>query len=417
MTNTFNESKELTLTNEQIVNLICKLKHAIYLKSLNGRNGWSIISGNPSRISVNPNEVNLNKEGYCDTVTGQSFTSGWIGVNGYDKKFFFAAYYDWSYSFCHESNEGWLYFSETCSKETRNAVNKLIESSSSNSDLNQNLTTRALDWKPSQSFSQYNSSFARLKEYIFAGDCYQANLTQRFEANANWSKGDAINAFLNDTDRSMANYCAFIEIEANNFLLSLSPEQFLQCHEGTLQSKPIKGTVKANGALTTKQEQELLSTKNKAENLMIVDLLRNDLGKVSETGSVTVEKLFDIESFSNVHHLVSTIKSKLNRARYDEFSAFLNCFPGGSITGAPKIRAMEIIKEIEKHPRRYYCGSIFYWDDRTNNFDSNILIRTVELINNKAYCWAGGGIVADSELMSEYQESINKVRHITGINP
>jgi para-aminobenzoate synthetase component 1 len=137
------------------------------------------------------------------------------------------------------------------------------------------------------------------------------------------------------------------------------------------------------------------------------------MSKVSKLNSVGVSELFAIESYENVHHLVSKIESEL-KDNISEIGAFWAAFPGGSITGAPKKRAMEIIEELEVHSRRYYCGSIFYWDFR-GNFDSSILIRTAEKVGDKIYCWAGGGIVADSRLESEYQESLDKVRHITGI--
>ncbi|WP_197474113.1 chorismate-binding protein, partial [Oleiphilus sp. HI0066] len=213
---------------------------------------------------------------------------------------------------------------------------------------------------------------------------------------------------------SHADYCAFIEIADNHFVASISPEQFIECDHGTMMTKPIKGTVKSTGRITKEQTSELQNSKNRAENLMIVDLLRNDLSKVSRLHSVNVTKLFDIESFNNVHHLVSTITSEIDCSKHTPFTAFLSAFPGGSITGAPKKRAQEIITELEAHPRRFYCGSIFMWDNDLDKFQSNILIRTVEIEKKKAFCWGGGGIVADSQLDEEYMESLNKIAHITG---
>jgi para-aminobenzoate synthetase component 1 len=152
------------------------------------------------------------------------------------------------------------------------------------------------------------------------------------------------------------------------------------------------------------------SSKDRAENLMIVDLLRNDLGKACEPGSIQVEKLFDIESFANVHHLVSTIKGKLanDQSNLDLLKA---CFPGGSITGAPKRRAMQIINELETVQRSIYCGSIGYIS-RCGHMDSNIAIRTILAEAGTLHCWGGGGIVADSIADSEYQESLTKVQKL-----
>ena len=141
---------------------------------------------------------------------------------------------------------------------------------------------------------------------------------------------------------------------------------------------------------------------------MIVDLLRNDFGKVCEIGSVKVKKLFELQSFSNVHHLVSTIEGKL-KPEYNGADLLHACFPGGSITGAPKLRAMQIIEEMEPNRRSIYCGSIVSYSAH-GAMDSNIMIRTLLLDEDQLFCWGGGGIVADSECSSEYQESFTKVR-------
>ncbi|MDT8400017.1 MAG: chorismate-binding protein, partial [Pseudomonadales bacterium] len=157
------------------------------------------------------------------------------------------------------------------------------------------------------------------------------------------------------------------------------------------------------------------SAKDKAENLMIVDLLRNDLGRICETGSVTVDALFEAVSFANVHHLISTVSGRLKQ-QSDIFELFKACFPGGSITGAPKVRAMEIIQELEKHSRSVYCGSIasLSYDGQ---MDSNICIRTLVCNNGKVHCWGGGGIVADSNGAAEYQETFDKISlFINGLN-
>ncbi|WP_372748752.1 anthranilate synthase component I family protein, partial [Litorivivens sp.] len=177
-----------------------------------------------------------------------------------------------------------------------------------------------------------------------------------------------------------------------------------------VSTAPIKGT--APRSPIPERDRELAETlaqseKDRAENLMIVDLLRNDIGRCCEPGSIRVEKLFELQSFQTVHHLVSTISGRL-ASRYSTLDLLAACFPGGSITGAPKRRAMEIIHELEPHDRSIYCGSIAYID-LNGNMDSNIAIRTLLCEDDKIYCWSGGGIVADSEVEAEFEETWNKV--------
>jgi para-aminobenzoate synthetase component 1 len=206
-------------------------------------------------------------------------------------------------------------------------------------------------------------------------------------------------------------------------VLSISPERFVSLQADQIQTKPIKGTMpRDKDPRIDKQMASLLATseKDRAENLMIVDLLRNDIGKVATAGSVNVPKLFDIESFPAVHHLVSTVTATL-KPTLDATELLKACFPGGSITGAPKIRAMAIIEELEPSRRSLYCGSIGYIS-QNGNMDSSITIRTLvaqkhnrqldSKQNNVLYCWAGGGIVADSKVDAEYQESFDKVSKI-----
>jgi para-aminobenzoate synthetase component 1 len=192
-------------------------------------------------------------------------------------------------------------------------------------------------------------------------------------------------------------------------ILSSSPERFLKLHHGIVETKPIKGTRprKADEVENHQQIQDLMnSNKDRAENVMIVDLLRNDISKSCEAGSVRVPKLFDIETYTTVHHLVSTVTGRLAKNQH-AVNLLRSCFPGGSITGAPKIRAMEIIEELEPHRRGVYCGSIGYigFD---GNMDTNIAIRTLVHSNNTIRFWAGGGIVNDSVMLEEYQESFDK---------
>ena len=199
-------------------------------------------------------------------------------------------------------------------------------------------------------------------------------------------------------------------------IMSFSPERFLSYDNSIVETKPIKGTrpVLDDAEANLKVIQELSSSyKEKAENLMIVDLLRNDIGKNCAYGSVKVTKLFDIETFANVHHLVSTIQGKISSTS-DIFKLIKGCFPGGSITGAPKIRAMQIINELEPDNRGIYCGSIGYISSNGNT-DLNIAIRTVAATNDKIFFWGGGGIVYDSEVDSEYIETFDKINPLLKI--
>lgn len=256
-------------------------------------------------------------------------------------------------------------------------------------------------------FDVYRRRFQRLQQHIYDGDCYEANLCQRFSAQF---RGSSWEAYRQLRRVNAAPFSSFINLPYGS-ILSCSPERFLQIQNGIVETKPIKGTTprfKDPDADRQSAEKLLSSEKDKAENLMIVDLLRNDLGKCCVPGSIKVPKLFSLESFTNVHHLVSTVTGTLK----DEVSAldlWRACFPGGSITGAPKIRAMEIIESLEPHHRSIYCGSIGYIDVN-GNMDSNITIRTAICNENNIYCYGGGAIVSDSNAEAEYAESRVKVQ-------
>jgi para-aminobenzoate synthetase component 1 len=254
-------------------------------------------------------------------------------------------------------------------------------------------------------FGAYQKAFQAVQKYLHDGDCYQINLAQRYSAPAS---GDAYVAYLELRRLSPAPYSAFLDWPQVQILCA-SPERFLQVQQGRVETKPIKGTRARSSdvAEDARLAEELRHhPKDNAENLMIVDLLRNDLGKSCEPGTVRVPKLFEVESFSNVHHLVSTVEGKL-RSGCDALTVLRDCFPGGSITGAPKQRAMEIIEQLEPHRRGVYCGVIGYvgYD---GNMDTNIVIRTLVYANQEIRCWAGGGVVADSVCEAEYQETLDK---------
>ncbi|MCU4674446.1 aminodeoxychorismate synthase component I [Catenovulum sp. 2E275] len=265
------------------------------------------------------------------------------------------------------------------------------------------------DWQANMSEQSYTAKFDKVKQYLVDGDCYQINLAQRFSADYT---GDCWQAYLALRDSNQAPFSAYIKYQDHS-IISISPERFLQLNEHQVQTKPIKGTISRGQSL--KQDNAFKaslksSEKDRAENLMIVDLLRNDISRVCQPGSVRVPRLFEIESFPAVHHLVSTVTGQL-QADKSPFDLLEACFPGGSITGAPKVRAMEIIEELEPHRRSIYCGSIGYIDWR-GNMDTNIAIRTLVADNESIHCWAGGGLVYDSKMKSEYKETFDKVNKI-----
>lgn len=254
--------------------------------------------------------------------------------------------------------------------------------------------------------AQYKQAFEQAQRYITAGDCYQVNLTRQFSADY---QGDPWQAYCKLREAAAAPFSAYMAINGRD-ILSLSPERFLAVEKGELISQPIKGTAarhsddSTDDALATALQN---SEKNRAENVMIVDLLRNDMSRSCEINSVVAKEICALKSFRTVHHLISTISGTL-RADHHSLDALFDCFPGGSITGAPKKRAMEIIRELEPHRRSLYCGSIFYMD-ASGRMDSNIAIRSFVCEEGKIKGWAGGGIVADSKLEEEYEETNTKI--------
>jgi len=257
--------------------------------------------------------------------------------------------------------------------------------------------------------AEYETAVSRIREYIAAGDVYQVNLSQRFHAPF---AGSPLELYRRLRARNPAPFGAYLEF-GDATVASISPERFVRVDGATrtVEARPIKGT-RPRGrspATDTGLGRELLhSAKDRAENIMIVDLLRNDLGKVCRPGSVRVPSLFALESHPTVHHLVSTVTGELADGA-DAFDLLRAAFPGGSVTGAPKIRAMEIIAELERGPRGVYCGAIGYIS-ATGGMDFNIPIRTIVLKGGHATFHAGAGIVWDSEPAAEYEETLAKAR-------
>jgi len=259
------------------------------------------------------------------------------------------------------------------------------------------------------SFIDYKNKFDKVMSYINAGDCYQINLSKKFKVN---TEGDSWHFYKKFRDINKSPFMAYLLYDDFE-ILSGSPERFIKSKDGIVTTRPIKGT-RVRGAtkeLDMKNANELLnSVKDQSENLMIVDLLRNDLSMNCEVGSIKVEELFSIESYPNVHHLVSTISGILKK-QSNNIKLFSDSFPGGSITGAPKIRATEIIDELEEHSRDLYCGSVCYFSF-DGSMDSNVAIRSMVHKNQKLYFYSGGGVTAGSNVDDEYQEIEDKVENI-----
>jgi para-aminobenzoate synthetase component 1 len=261
--------------------------------------------------------------------------------------------------------------------------------------------------RSSVSKQKYYEIIEKTKKYISLGDIYQANISQRFSCEFRSSP-----IFFYNRLRSLspAPFGAYF-VDEGFTVLSNSPERFLYRDGNYIETRPIKGTRKRlkDRELDIKIADELRnSEKDKAEHVMIVDLERNDLGKICKSGSVKVNDIMRVETYANVHHMVSIISGDLKEGI--TFSDCINAtFPGGSITGAPKLRSMQIIDELETVDRGIYCGSIGYIDN-SGNFDFNIAIRTGIVYKNRLYFYVGGGIVADSNPQLEYEETLIKAR-------
>lgn len=322
-------------------------------------------------------------------------------------------FYDWALLCEHESEQFYLVVHNTkqstvpVAQQWQERYQWLMKQTTvSNNSLGFKLESV---WHSNMSKQQYTEKFNIVQSYILSGDCYQVNLAQRFTARY---QGDEYQAYQQLVAQNRPPFAAFLRLP-EQVILSVSPERFLKLQGDVVSSKPIKGTRPRfnEPQLDLESKQQLQAAeKDRSENLMIVDLLRNDIGRVCQPGTVKVPSLFAIESFPAVHHLVSTVVGQLDTP-YQVEDLLRACFPGGSITGAPKIRAMEIIAELEPNRRHSYCGSIGYINTN-GNMDMNIAIRSLVCTDGNIYCWAGGGLVADSEVNAEYQECFDKVSKI-----
>ena len=251
----------------------------------------------------------------------------------------------------------------------------------------------------------YLRAVGRVIDYVHAGDCFQVNLAQRLLAPA---RMPPLELFRRSTERNPAPFAGYFDL-GDFAIVSASPERFVRVQEGAVQTCPIKGTA-PRGATpeddAARQQRLLASAKDRAENVMIVDLMRNDLGRVCAYGSVRVEAVCRLETYRYVHHLVSEVRGRL-RPGLGPIDLLRAAFPGGSVTGAPKVRAMEIIAELEPTSRGPYCGCLGYIGfDGT--MDTNLLIRTFTVGRGWVQFPVGGGIVADSTPEAEYAETLHK---------
>ena len=316
-------------------------------------------------------------------------------------------FYDWAIAFDHANGRSWLVTTKFSREGRAQWVRDRITEGSDTSTSRNGLPSIASNLRSNFTREQYVEAVKRVKRYIAAGDIYQANISQRFEANVDTDAWTLYRSLRNTAPAPFGAYLGFPE----SCILSASPEQFLRVERDFVETRPMKGT-RPRGA--TSQDDIRLgrelaaSEKDRAENIMIVDLLRNDLGRVCLPGTIRVPELFTVEKYPNVHQLVSSVTGRLH-PEHDAVDLLKACFPGGSVTGAPKIRAMEIIDEIEPVQRGVYCGAIGYigFD---GSMQLSIPIRTMVAKGQRVYLQVGGGIVADSDPDAEYQETLDKAR-------
>lgn len=349
------------------------------------------------------------------------FVAGWLGAISYDAGNHYVLgqqngsnidralpalafhYYPFSVRINVPTNQVTLQNYEPISDETFNTIVAKLQTCVT--DASGAVSAKARAWRARWSKAQYTHAFNQVQHYLHEGDAYQVNLAMPFHCVDNLTQCSPMPLLQSFN----APFSAYMKTDSFT-LFSVSPERFLSIHNNQIETKPIKGTVPRGR--TPVEDQALYdelkySEKNRSENLMIVDLLRNDLSRSATAGSVRVEKLFDIESFANVHHLVSTVLAQ-KAEHVSHAQVLIRAFPGGSITGAPKKRAMEIIAELEAEPRGFYCGSFGYFDD-SGRADFNILIRSITATPEGAVCWGGGGVIADSTSDNEYEEVFHKI--------
>ncbi|SHH87349.1 para-aminobenzoate synthetase component 1 [Caloranaerobacter azorensis DSM 13643] len=401
---------------------------------------YSFISSNPFKVikvyknTTNPFDIlkeELNKYKIKNS-THLPFIGGAVGYLSYDLYKFiekipgsaiddvnipllYLGLYNWVIVVDHLENRTYI-ATPDIDKKLENIIVKKVLERIKNAEINgidsicyQNKEYPEVILKSNFTKKEYLQSIERIRDYIRAGDVYQVNLTQRFEGKVANTGYEIYRDLRTVSPAPFGAYLKFDEVE----ILSNSPERFIKVKNGIVETRPIKGTRPRGNTYEEDmrlREELINSEKDKAELLMIVDLERNDIGKVAKVGSVKVPELFKLEKYSNVYHLVSTVIGELDDDK-DLVDLLKAVFPGGSITGAPKVRAMEIIDELEPNQRNVYTGCIGYLGF-DGSADLNIAIRTIVKKGDRIYFQVGGGITWDSNPDEEYEETLHKAKSI-----
>lgn len=378
---------------------------AVFLDSAHGEDGLSILALDPEEVlageiaDTSALRVWLERNRFENAPDVGFPLGGALGFAGYDGRFAFGLYRN--FLIHRKQTDEWF--------GPENLADRFDWSPAAAEPLDP--APLDLQFEPAMSKPAFLDAVETARAYISAGDIYQVNLSQKFEAA--WPRGvDPWPLYLALRECSPAPQAAFLNLGGKQ-ILSSSPEQFLKMSGRGIRTRPIKGT---RPRRRDPEEDEcsrwdlITSEKEQAELIMITDLLRNDLGQVCEFGSVQAVNLLEPEAYQQVHHLVSTIRGEL-RAEIDHLAAFEACFPGGSITGAPKRRAMQIIEELEPVQRGVYTGAIGYFG-LNGESQFSIAIRTAILEGERLHFHVGAGIVADSKPEFEYQETLHKAAGI-----
>lgn len=353
--------------------------------------------------------------------TGEISAGAWLGFADYelgnylqgDKQnngnhsLFWAGYYPWAIIQDHQKRSCKIIWQDSFPDEKIQTILQQLQQESTASEFALNT-----QFSPQTSLSDYQQTFAQIQNDIQQGRYQQVNYAQAFKANYN---GHPFAAYKLLRQAVPSHYMAYIH-HPDKHILSISPECFLKAQNKTIQSQPIKGT--APRGKTSSEDAKLAqqlkdSAKDQYENHLTVETVKQEFAAFCHPSSIHAKPLFELQSFSNVHHLVSTVNGTL-KDNIDIWDAFFDCFPGGSITGAPKQTAMQAIERYEEQARGAYCGSVFYAGDN-GYFDSNIAIRTLSCQGEHITAWAGGGITAMSNAEDEYQECFNKIQSFLSV--
>ena len=434
---------EFSIPSYEYFELIKNNDWAVYLNSNNNKyhdQRYDILSSNPINKIILSSEysssdvtkdnifnileknINMHK---CEEDDDIPFCGGAIGFMSYDfgntlhniknkknKDFDYplAAFgiYDWCITYDYLKEKSFILY-----YEKNNIISKILNHRSEKNEIKKYKAYKSTSsCESNMNYDLYKSKISKISNYIKSGDCYQVNFAQRFSLGY---EGDEYSMYKTLNKSFASPYSAYINYPFGN-ILSFSPERFLSIKNNLVETKPIKGTRPRSDdeVLDKKNLDELrLSDKDKAENLMIVDLLRNDLGKICKMNSIKVEELYHIKTFKTINHMVSKIIGKLN-SNVDEFEIIKALFPGGSITGAPKESAMKIIDAIESKPRNIYTGSIGYIKPN-GDMSFNISIRTLLNYKNQYEYGIGGGIVWDSDENDEWNEAQHKSKILSSL--